>query len=174
MATTNKQNMEHDDHKTGLGLKQTIGAFVGIAALLVLLFLGVSNSKEPGAELITDGAKPDQTAYQEDASPLEYEPAILKEYDSGKLLEMEGKIHKVFDEPLKGDANVILNVEPEIESEEVKVNQIILTFVNETPDVEQHQIAHVYGRYIGTLEYEGAVGTMEAPAVQVDYISIEG
>jgi len=174
MATTDKPNKGHDDHKAGLGLKQTIGAFAGIAALLVLLFLGVSNSKEPGAELITDGTKPDQAAYLADASPLEYEPAILKEYDSGKLLEMEGKIHKIFDEPLKGSANIILNVEPEIESEEIKVNQIILTFVDEAPDVEQHQIAHVYGRYIGTLEYEGAVGKKEAPAIQVDYLSIEG
>ena len=174
MAAKNTQSQVKNDPTTGLSTKNTIGAFLGIAALLVILVFGVSNSKKPGAELITEGAKPDQATYQAEASSLDYEQAILKKYESGFLLEIEGKVHKIFAEPIKGSENVILNVSPDIESEEMKTNQIILTFVEETPHMEPHQIAHIFGRYIGTLEYEGAIGKSEAPAIQVDYLSIEG
>jgi len=173
MATDNTQNTQSDDHKRGLNGKQTIGAFLGIAALLVLLFLGVSNTKEPGAEVITDEPKPDQSSYQAEAVDFDYEPAILQEYEQGTLLELEGKIHTRLDEALKGEQNIILNVTPKIESDEIKVNQVMLVFLNSRSDIKQHQDAHVFGRYIGTMEYEGPVGTLEAPAVQVDYLSIK-
>jgi len=172
MATQDKVQSKKDNPKAGLNMKQTIGAFVGIAALLALFFLGVSHSAKPGADLITEGAKPDQSTYEEKASPLDYEKAILKNYDPGILIEMDGKVQKVFAEPIKGSENVLLNIPAGIESEELKNNQIMLTFVEETPALEEHQMAHVYGRYIGTLEYEGPVGKVEVPAIQVDYLSI--
>jgi hypothetical protein len=53
------------------------------------------------------------------------------------------------------------------------IKQVILTLVSEPLDIKELQNAHVYGRYIGTLEYENTIGAKEiVPAIQVDYIDL--
>ena len=175
MATQNTENDSTSQPKENNTLK-TIGALGGIVVLLALLFIGVSQSKPAGAELITDAEKPDEATYEEDASALDFEKAKLKEYESGKLIELEGKIHKQFEEPQKGEATVLITIKNN-ESGAAAGNeshQIMLTFLEKPGKVEEHADTHVYGRYIGTLEFETAVGTdKEVPAIQVDYFSVE-
>ena len=175
MATQEKSNTNPQKSGENNTLK-TIGALGGIVVLLALLFIGVSQSKPAGAEMITDGAKPEQTEYQNNASELDYEKAVLKEYENGKLIEMNGKIHRIFEEPVKGDASILVTVQQASQggsASTVETNQVMLTFLEGPSNIEEHEDAHIFGRYIGTLEYETAIGTMkEVPAIQVDYMSI--
>jgi hypothetical protein len=157
--------------------KKTIGALGGIVVLLALLFIGISQSEAPGAKLISEGKKPSEEKYEQEASKLDYEKAILKDYENGTLIEIEGRVHKVFEEAQKGEATVLLDIKQESENaaDSVETKQIILTFLKSPKDMEDYKAVHVYGRYIGTIEYETAVGTKKAvPALQVDYLSPQG
>jgi len=174
VATQDKEstNTQHKENNT----VKTIGAVGGIIALLALLFIGVSQTKSAGAELITDGSKPDKAKYEADASGLDYEKAILKDYETGKLLEFKGKVHKKFEKAQKGETTILLDIIDESENAPAttETNQVILTFLEEPKQTEEYAVAQVLGRYIGTLEYETSVGTMkEVPAIQVDYFFIE-
>jgi hypothetical protein len=164
-----------DSKSTEFSTKQTIGVLGGIVVLLAILFIGVSQTKPAGARLITGEEKPAEALYMEEASPIDYEDAILKEYEAGTLLELEGKVHKIFEEPLKGAQSILFNMEEETVSGEStgSIKQVILTLVSEPLDIKELQSAHVYGRYIGTLEYENTIGAREiVPAIQVDYIDL--
>ncbi len=173
MATHHTENETSTQPKENNTLK-TIGALGGIVVLLALLFIGVSQSQPAGAELITDVEKPDEATYESEASELDFEKAKLKEYTSGKLIELEGKIHKQFEEPQKGEAAVLLTINNQSSAAAgVESHQIMLIFLEEPDKIEEHAEAHVFGRYIGTLEYETAMGTdKEVPAIQVDYFSV--
>ncbi len=175
--TDNGDLPEKNKKTTEVGSKQTIGAIAGIIVLLALLFIGVSRTKPAGAELITEEAKPDQSTYMEAADSIDYETALLKDYDSGKLLELSGDIHKVFAEPIKGEQSILFDMKQETvqgASTDTK-KQVILILVEKPVDVESSQQAHIFGRYIGTLEYETTLGTsQEVPAIQVDYLDIRG
>lgn len=176
MATQNPKNKSADDQNPGLSTKQTLGALGGIVVLLVLLFVGVSQTKEPGAELITDAAQPEKAEYLDEASSLNYEDAMLQEYETGALIELEGSIHQIFDEAIKGEGNMLLNIKAKDDNgvETTKVKQVMLTYVDEVPNIDELQDVSVYGRYIGTLEFESAVGaSREVPAIQVDYIDVK-
>lgn len=173
MATQNSEN--NTSHPKENETKKTIGAVGGILVLLVLLFVGVSQSKSAGAELITEEEAPKKTTYESEASELNFEKAKLKEYETGKLIEFSGKVSREFEEALKGEAAFLLDLRQNEQNDApatTEKNQVILTFLENPEKVEQPMNVHVYGRYIGTLEYETVVGTKkEVPAIQVDYFS---
>jgi len=173
MATQNSQNNSQGQSANSLSTKQTIGAGVGILVLLGLLVFGTTSNEPAGAELITDASKPDQSVYQEDASNLNYEDALLKNYDQGALLELNGKVHRIFEEPIKGQANVLVDLpQQEGGTENMETQQVMLVYVEEEAQAAENQDIHLFGRYIGTLEFETAVGgDQEVPAIQVDYLS---
>lgn len=170
------ENPEKNPKGTELSTKQTLGAIGGIAVLLAILLFGVSQSKPAGAELITEEDKPAESVYVAESSPVDYEDAILKEYEAGTLLKLEGNIHRVFEEPLKGAQTILFDMKEEAgtDTSSEAIKQVILTFASNPIDIHERQEAHVYGRYIGTLEYENSIGADEVvPAIQVDYISLE-
>ncbi|MDZ7794275.1 MAG: hypothetical protein U5P10_11480 [Spirochaetia bacterium] len=172
MATQNSQDKSQQEH-AALSTKQTIGAGIGILVLLGLLFFGTSQNAPAGAELITDGSKPNQSVYQEDASDLNYEDALLRNYDQGALLELNGKVNRILDKPLKGQVNVLIDLPQESGgAENMESKQVMLVYVDSTAQVEENQSVHLFGRYIGTLEFETSVGgEQEVPAIQVDYLT---
>ncbi len=174
MATQNSQD-KPQQQQAALSTKQTIGAGIGILVLLGLLFFGTSQNKPAGAELITDGSKPNQSVYQEDASVLNYEDALLRNYDQGALLELNGKVNSFLEEPIKGQANVLVELPQESGgTENMEAQQVILVYADKEAQVAENQDVHLFGRYIGTLEYETAVGgKQEVPAIQVDYLSTQ-
>jgi len=172
MATQNSQDNSQGQAANSLSTKQTIGAGVGILVLLGLLVFGTTSNEPAGAELITDGSKPDQTVYQEDASKLNYEDALLKNYDQGTLLELNGKVNRTLEEPLKGQANVLLELPQESGgAENMESQQVMLVYLENSTQVEENQNLHLFGRYIGTVKFETSVGgEQEVPAIQVDYM----
>ncbi|HKK65722.1 MAG TPA: hypothetical protein VJ967_07695 [Clostridia bacterium] len=173
MATQNSQNNSQGQSANSLSTKQTIGAGIGILVLLGLLVFGTTSNEPAGAELITDASKPNQSVYQEDASDLNYEDALLKNYDQGTLLELTGKVNRSLDEPKKGQANVLVDLpQEEGGAENMETQQVMLVYADSTAQVKENQSVHLFGRYIGTLEFETAVGgEQEVPAIQVDYLS---
>jgi len=174
MATQNSQNNSKEQQPNSLNTKQTIGAGVGILVLLGLLFVGTSLNEPAGAELITDAAKPAQSEYQENASELNYEDAMLKEYENGTLIEFRGKVNSTLEEPVKGEKNIVVDIEKEESSgtNNIETPQVMLIYAEDPAKVEEHQDVHLFGRYIGTVEYETSVGSeREVPAIQVDYLS---
>ncbi|MFO7729535.1 MAG: hypothetical protein R6V86_02090 [Spirochaetia bacterium] len=174
MATQNSQD-KPQQQQAALSTKQTIGAGIGILVLLGLLFFGTSQNEPAGAELITDGSKPNQSVYQEDASVLNYEDALLRNYDQGARLELNGEVNRILDEPLKGQANVLIDLPQESGgAENMESKQVMLVYADSTAQVEENQDVHLYGRYIGTLKFETSVGgEKEVPAIQVDYLSTQ-
>lgn len=173
MATQNSQDNSQGQSANSLSTKQTIGAGVGILVLLGLLVFGTTSNEPAGAELITDAAKPEQSVYQEEASNLNYEDALLKNYDQGALLELYGKVHRVFEEPIKGRANMLVDLpQEEGGTENMETQQVMLVYADKDAQMAENQDVHLYGRYIGTIEFETSVGSeQEVPAIQVDYLS---
>ncbi len=174
MATQNSENNSKKQEPAALSTKQTIGAGLGILVLLALLFIGTSLNKPAGAELITDGAKPDESMYQENASELNYEDAMLKEYDHGTMIELSGTVKTTLKEPVKGEQSTVVDIEQDNSggTNNVESPQVMLIYANKTVDFDQHQDIHLFGRYIGTIKYETSVGSeREIPAIQVDYLS---
>jgi hypothetical protein len=173
MASQNSQDNSKAQSANSLSTKQTIGAGVGILVLLGLLVFGTTSNEPAGAELITDESKPNQSVYQEDASDLNYEDALLKNYDQGALLELNGKVNRILEEPIKGQVNVLVDLPQESGgAENMETRQVMLVYVDNTAKVEENQDVHLFGRYIGTVKFETAVGgEQEVPAIQVDYLS---
>ena len=170
------ENPEKKPKGTELSTKQTLGAIGGIVVLLAILFFGVSRTEPAGAKLITGEEKPARSVYVEESSSIDYENAILKEYETGTLVELEGNVHKIFEEPLKGSQSILFDMKQEAQNNASSggVKQVILTVVSEPVDAHERQEAHIYGRYIGTLEFENSIGAEEVvPAIQVDYITLE-
>ncbi len=157
------------EHTTG----KTLAALGGVVLLLALLIIGVSQTKSPGAKLITDVEKPSESVYTEQAEKLEYEKGILGEYDRGTLITLKGTVNKILDEPAKGSANYVLNVRSEEmkNAQSVETKQVLLVFLEQPSGIEESHSLQAMGRYIGTLNYETALGSdKEVPAVQVDYL----
>ena len=157
------------EHSTG----KTLGALGGVVILLALLIFGVSQTKSAGAKLITDGEKPSESAYTEQAELLEYEKGILGEYDRGTLITLKGTVNKILEEPVKGTSNYVLNVRAEEmkNAQSVETKQVLLVFLDTPSGIEESHSLQAMGRYIGTLEYETALGSdKEVPAIQVDYL----
>lgn len=174
MATQEPKNSSDERSHNTLSTKQTIGALVGIVVLLGILFIGTQQNEPAGATMITDESKPEQSIYQESAMELNYEDALLKEYDHGSLIELEGKVNTVLEEPVKGAGNVVLDLakDESAGTENVKSQQVMLVYPEQQAELPQRQKVHLYGRYIGTVEYETSVGsTQKIPAIQVDYLS---
>jgi hypothetical protein len=157
------------EHSTG----KTLGALAGVVALVALLIVGVSQTKSAGAELITDGGRPSETKYTEQADSLDYEKAILGDYERGTLIATKGTVNKILEEPVKGDANFVLTISGEDMQgvSSVKTKQVLLVFLEEPGGISESDSLEVDGRYIGTLKFETAVGAeKEVPAIQVDYL----
>ncbi len=174
MATQDPKNSSDERTHNTLSTKQTIGAGVGIVVLLGLLFFGTQQNEPAGATLITDESKPEQSIYQQSAMDLNYEDALLKEYDHGSLIELEGKVNSVLEEPVKGEGNVLLDLaqDDSAGAENVKSQQVMLVYPEKQVDLPERQSIHLFGRYIGTVEFETSVGsTQKVPAIQVDYLS---
>ena len=174
MATQDKKNSSEDRSHNTLSTKQTIGALVGIVALLALLFFGTQQNEPAGATMITDQAKPEESMYQQSAMDLNYDDALLKEYDHGSLIELNGKVNSILEDPVKGEGNVLLDLaqDESAGAENVKSQQVMLVYPDQTVDMPERQSVHLFGRYIGTVEFENSVGsTQKVPAIQVDYLS---
>jgi hypothetical protein len=174
MATQDKKDTSQDRPHNTLSSKQTIGAIVGIAVLLGLLFFGTQQNEPAGASMITDQAKPEESMYQQSAMELNYEDALLKEYDHGALIELKGKVNSILEEPVKGEGNVLLDLaqDQSAGAENVKSQQVMLVYPEQQADLPERQSVHLFGRYIGTVEFETSVGSMQkVPAIQVDYLS---
>jgi hypothetical protein len=157
------------EHTTG----KTLGALGGVVALVALLIIGVSQTKSAGAELITDGGKPSETQYTEQAENLDYEKGILGDYEHGTMISLKGTVNHILEEPVKGEANFVLNVRSEnmANTQSVETKQVMLVFLDEPGGINETDALEAMGRYIGTLKYETAVGTeKEVPAIQVDYL----
>ena len=105
---------------------------------------------------------------------LNYDDALLKEYDHGALIELQGKVNSILEEPVKGEGNVLLDLaqDQSAGAENVKSQQVMLVYPEQQADLPERQSVHLFGRYIGTVEFETSVGSMQkVPAIQVDYLS---
>lgn len=174
MATQDKKNSADDRSHNTLNSKQTIGALVGIVVLLGLLFFGTQQNEPAGATMITDEAKPEESLYEQSAMDLNYDDALLKQYDHGSLIELEGKVNSILEDPVKGEGNVLLDLaqDQSAGAENVKSQQVMLVYPETQSDLSERQSIHLFGRYIGTVEFETSVGsTQKVPAIQVDYLS---
>lgn len=157
------------EHSTG----KTLGALGGVVLLVALLIVGVSQTKSPGAKLITEGEKPSESVYTEQAEQLDYEKGILGKYDRGTLITLKGTVNNILEEPVKGSANYVINVRAEEmkNAQSVETKQVLLVFLEEPTGIEESNSLQTMGRYIGTLQYETAIGSeKEVPAIQVDYL----
>jgi hypothetical protein len=162
----------------GQGTK-ILGAVAAIVVLAGLLLWGASQSQTEAAELITDTEKPAEAAYQDEADPLEYEPARLGDYEMGKKLVFEAKVVSIVNDAEVGEQNAIANfvTEAQTNADTVKQERILLVFADGIPvdNLEQNDTVEVSARYIGSGEFETPVGgTKEAPAFQVDYLEPTG
>jgi len=162
----------------GQGTK-ILGAVAAIVVLAGLLLWGTSQSQTEAAELITDAEKPVEAAYQDEAEPLEYEPARLGDYEMGKKLVFEAKVVSIVNDAEVGEQNAIASVVTEAATSAgtVKQERVLLVFADGIPgdNLEQNDTLEVRARYIGSGEFETPVGgTKEAPAFQVDYLEQTG
>ena len=153
-----------------------LGAIGAIVVLAALLFWGVGQSQTPEAKVISEGAKPTAQEYQAEAQQLEYEPARLGDYEAGIKLVFEAKVVHVIEETELGQQNAVARLikEQTTNAETIKQEQVLLVFT-ESMNLPQNEELQVRARYIGTGQYESAIGsTEELPAFQVDYLETTG
>lgn len=155
---------------------KVLGAIAAIVALAALLFWGVGQSQTREAQIISDEAKPTTQQYEAEAQELEYEAARLGDYDAGTKLIFEAKVVNVIEDTDLGQQNAVARLikEQVTDAETIKQEQVLLVFT-ESMNFPENEELHVQARYIGTGEYESAIGsTEELPAFQVDYLETTG
>lgn len=168
------ENQNKDRVETTMSPKQLIGAGLGIVGLLAILLIARTVSKPLPAEIIVESAPPVES-YTSDAIAFDPFEAAGKEYDPGQLVVIETTLDAALEEPLIGEANVVLEMSNEIVgSESDKSVPVVLVFLDQQLASEALQgdgESIVMGRYIGTIEMESALGSNTiAQAVQVDHV----